>query len=94
MSILKHLPHAVGALAIALGGPVFAQALPGPMDDKPLTENWAPSKWGAGDRAGPPITRRTRRTSSGARHGQQFKIAHRRQVLSQEIRRSVAQAAR
>jgi kynurenine formamidase len=52
MSILKHLPHAVGALAIALGGPAFAQALPGPMDDKPLTENWAPSKWGAGDRAG------------------------------------------
>jgi hypothetical protein len=32
-----------GAIAVACGGPAFAQALPGPVDDKPLTEQWAPS---------------------------------------------------
>src|SRR5215470_18977277 len=29
-----------------------AQKLPGPVSDKPLDEKWAPSKWGANDRAG------------------------------------------
>ena len=29
-----------------------AQTLKGPTSEKPLTENWAPSKWGADDRAG------------------------------------------
>jgi len=29
-----------------------AQTLKGPTSDKPLMENWAPSKWGADDRAG------------------------------------------
>jgi kynurenine formamidase len=30
----------------------MAQALKGPVSDKPLQEKWAPSKWGAEDRAG------------------------------------------
>jgi kynurenine formamidase len=41
-----------GAIVAAVGGPAFAQVLPGPVSDKPLTEKWAPSKWGANDRAG------------------------------------------
>jgi len=41
-----------GAVLFATGGTALAQALPGPSDDKPLTEKWAPSKWGEGDRAG------------------------------------------
>ena len=44
-----------GAVMAALAGTAIAadpQIMQGPMDDKPLTENWAPSKWGAGDRAG------------------------------------------
>jgi kynurenine formamidase len=40
------------AIAVGFAGSAFAQVLPGPMDDKPLTEKWAPSKWGAEDRAG------------------------------------------
>ena len=40
------------AIAIALASSAFAQVLPGPSSDKPFTENWAPSKWGAQDRAG------------------------------------------
>lgn len=30
----------------------FAQTLKGPVSDKPLQENWFPTKWGANDRAG------------------------------------------
>jgi kynurenine formamidase len=41
-----------GAVLFATGSTALAQALPGPSDDKPLTEKWAPSKWGADDRAG------------------------------------------
>jgi len=39
-------------LPLALAGLVYSQTLKGPVSDKPLTENWAPSKWGATDRAG------------------------------------------
>ncbi len=42
----------VGAILVAFGGSAFAQFLPGQKDDKPFTENWAPSKWGKDDRAG------------------------------------------
>jgi len=35
--------------AAALAG---AQTLKGPVSDKPIDEKWAPSKWGANDRAG------------------------------------------
>ena len=41
-----------GAMLVAFGGSVVAQFLPGPSADKPYTENWAPSKWGADDKAG------------------------------------------
>ena len=37
----------VGLAALAV-----AQTLKGPVSDKPIDEKWAPSKWGAGDRAG------------------------------------------
>src|SRR5262245_65143154 len=40
------------AVLLALVGPAVAQTLPGPVSDKPLDEKWAPSKWGATDRAG------------------------------------------
>jgi len=39
-------------LPLALGGLVYSETLKGPVSDKPLTEKWAPSKWGATDRAG------------------------------------------
>ena len=39
-------------LLLAFGHPAVAQTLKGPVSDKPLTENWAPSKWGPNDRAG------------------------------------------
>jgi kynurenine formamidase len=41
-----------GAIAALVSGGAFAQTLKGPVSDKPLQENWAPSKWGAEDRAG------------------------------------------
>jgi len=43
----------ISGMVLALfAGSAMAQALPGPVSDKPLQENWAPSKWGADDRAG------------------------------------------
>ena len=42
---------AVAALCVGAGG-AFAQTLKGPVDDSPLNDKWAPSKWGANDRAG------------------------------------------
>jgi len=36
----------------ALAGFAVAQTLKGPVSDKPIDEKWAPSKWGANDRAG------------------------------------------
>jgi kynurenine formamidase len=45
-------PLLAGAILVAFTGPAFAQALPGPSSDKPLEEKWAPTKWGAADRAG------------------------------------------
>ncbi len=36
----------------ALAGFAVAQTLKGPVSDKPIDEKWAPSKWGATDRAG------------------------------------------
>jgi kynurenine formamidase len=41
-----------GAVLAAFAGSAMAQTLSGPVDDRPLTEKWAPSKWGADDRAG------------------------------------------
>ena len=46
------VPLLAGAVLVAFTGSALAQALPGPSDDKPLTEKWAPTKWGATDRAG------------------------------------------
>ena len=42
------------ALACSLmsAGSAIGQTVPGPMDDSPLTQGWAPSKWGADDTAG------------------------------------------
>src|SRR5215470_4222776 len=42
---------AIAALCMA-GGTAMAQTMKGPVNDKPLTENWAPSQWGADDKAG------------------------------------------
>ena len=51
MSMLfKHL--ALAATLLASSGVVVAQMLPGPSDDSPLNQGWAPTKWGADDRAG------------------------------------------
>jgi len=41
-----------GAVLAAFAGSAMAQTLKGPVDDSPITENWAPSKWGADDKAG------------------------------------------
>ena len=46
------LVAAVAGGLFATSGMTAAQGLPGPMDDSPLTQGWAPSKWGADDRAG------------------------------------------
>ena len=46
------LSISASAIAVALASSAFAQSLPGPSSDKPFTENWAPSKWGAQDSAG------------------------------------------
>jgi kynurenine formamidase len=40
------------AVVLAFAGPAGTQTLKGPVSDKPLDEKWAPSKWGATDRAG------------------------------------------
>jgi hypothetical protein len=40
------------AILLLLVGSAVAQKVPGPTSDKPLDEKWAPSKWGATDRAG------------------------------------------
>jgi kynurenine formamidase len=40
------------AALLAFVGSAGAQRVPGPTSDKPLDEKWAPSKWGANDRAG------------------------------------------
>jgi len=42
----------LATLVLAFAGLVGAQTLKGPVSDKPITEKWAPSKWGAQDRAG------------------------------------------
>src|SRR5690349_13401246 len=39
-------------MLLTFGGSAVAQTLKGPVSDKPLDEKWAPSKWGATDRAG------------------------------------------
>ena len=41
----------IGAV-LAFAGSAGTQTLKGPVSDKPLDEKWAPSKWGATDRAG------------------------------------------
>ncbi|HTT37741.1 MAG TPA: cyclase family protein [Burkholderiales bacterium] len=44
---------AVAITAVCLGaGSAAAQTLKGPVNDAPLTEHWAPTKWGADDKAG------------------------------------------
>jgi len=42
----------VAVSVLALAGFAVAQTLKGPVSDKPIDEKWAPSKWGATDRAG------------------------------------------
>jgi kynurenine formamidase len=52
---MRHFIIAGAVLAVVLAafaGPAVAQTLKGPVSDKPLDEKWAPSKWGANDRAG------------------------------------------
>jgi kynurenine formamidase len=41
-----------GVVLALFAGSAMAQTLKGPVSDKPLEENWAPSKWGAEDKAG------------------------------------------
>jgi len=43
-----------GAVLAAFAGAAAAQTgvIPGPINDAPLTENWAPSQWGPDDKAG------------------------------------------
>ncbi len=43
-----------GAVLAAFAGAAVAQTgvIPGPINDAPLTENWAPTQWGADDKAG------------------------------------------
>jgi kynurenine formamidase len=43
---------ACSAMMVMLSGPAMAQALKGPVSDKPFDEKWAPTKWGADDSAG------------------------------------------
>ena len=44
---------AVAIAAVCLGaGSASAQTLKGPVNDAPLTEHWAPTKWGPDDKAG------------------------------------------
>src|SRR6266511_3458467 len=43
---------ALTVILLAFAGSSNAQTLKGPVSDKPLDEKWAPSKWGAKDRAG------------------------------------------
>jgi kynurenine formamidase len=43
---------ALVVVLLAFAGLATAQTLKGPVSDKPLVEKWAPSKWGAQDRAG------------------------------------------
>ncbi|MGI9491539.1 MAG: cyclase family protein [Geminicoccaceae bacterium] len=38
--------------ALVLSGSALGQTVPGPTDDSPLTQDWAPSQWGAEDLAG------------------------------------------
>ncbi len=45
------LAGAVAALCLSTGS-VLAQTMKGPLNERPLTENWAPTKWGADDHAG------------------------------------------
>ena len=72
----------VTVMLLAFAHPALAQALKGPVSDKPLTEKWAPSKWGANDRAGSANHTKTPRTSSeGAGHGQAEQVAHDGEVL-------------
>lgn len=40
------------AVLFAFIGFAVAQTVPGPTSEKPFDEKWAPSKWGATDRAG------------------------------------------
>ena len=42
----------LSVVVLAFVEPAVAQTLKGPVSDKPFTEKWAPSKWGANDRAG------------------------------------------
>ena len=44
---------AVAVATVCLGaGSAAAQTLKGPVSDKPIQENWFPTKWGADDKAG------------------------------------------
>src|SRR5215470_18017695 len=50
---LRMVGKAIVAVSVlALTGLAVAQTLKGPVSDKPIDEKWAPSKWGANDRAG------------------------------------------
>lgn len=47
MQLSRTIPGAAAAVAMTLGAAAMAQ-----VDDRPLTENWAPSEWGADDKVG------------------------------------------
>ena len=53
----------VTLMLLTFAHPALAQTLKGPVSDKPLTENWAPSKWGRITGPARPTTRATPRTS-------------------------------
>ncbi len=50
MTRLTAIAVAVGALCFAASA--SAQTMKGPTSEKPFQENWAPTKWGADDKAG------------------------------------------
>ena len=72
----------VTVMLLAFAHPALAQTLKGPVSDKPLTENWAPSKWGANDRAGSAnYTNDPANVAKALGHRQAEQGAHDRQVL-------------
>ena len=76
---------AVAVAAVCLGvGSVAAQTLKGPVRRlSRWTENWAPSKWGADDRAGSSNhTKNPANIKRALSYCQAVQVHHRRQVLS------------
>ena len=70
------------AVLFASIGFAVAQTVPGPTSEKPFDEKWAPSKWGANDRAGSANhTNNPANDRARPRHDQAEQGHHDRQVL-------------